>query len=72
MFRHSLMTLAVTAGLLAAAGPASAATAGPPHPEADGYFTLSLDGMDCGVVSRATEELSGNYNFLLEAAGRAR
>ena len=63
---------AVAAGLLAAAGPASAATAGPPHPKADGYFTLSLDGYDCGVVSRPTEEQSGNYNFLPEAAVRTR
>ena len=57
--KRPLATLAVTAGLLAAAGPASASAAGPliapEHTEvANGptSFELVLDGFDIGLVSQ--------------------
>jgi hypothetical protein len=46
--------IAVAAGLLVAAGPASASPSAPliAPPQPSGYFSLNLDGVDCGVVSR--------------------
>jgi hypothetical protein len=74
--KRPLVGVAVAAGLLVAAGPASASPSAPliAPPQPTGSFTLVLDGFDCGVVTRdagsrlptpktVTDELFGNYNF---------